>query len=76
MSSKGIYEDDLVKSFQKRLFGYMLEENKSVDTSDLWTILRLIIKENQSLVDTGKQLLKETLSKVIREEGIERLNYS
>ena len=76
LSSKGIYEDDLVKSFQKRLFGYMLEENKSVDTSDLWTILRLIIKENQSLVDTGKQLLKETLSKVIREEGIERLNYS
>ena len=76
MSSKGTYEDDLVKSFQKRLFGYMLEENKSVDTSDLWTILRLIIKDNQSLVDTGKQLLKETLSKVIKEEGSERLNYS
>jgi hypothetical protein len=65
LSSKGTYEAELVKSFQKRLFGHLLEENKSVDTSDLWNILRLIIKDNQSLLDTGKQLLKETLSKAI-----------
>ena len=46
MSSKETYEDDLVKSFQKRLFGHMLEENKSVHTSELWTILKEIIKDN------------------------------
>jgi hypothetical protein len=59
LGSTSIYDAGLVKEFQVKLIECILDQERN--NQELWGILKDIIKGNESLLETGRNLLKSSL---------------